>query len=37
VKTALLISGANKRQYGRLKDKLANSYLLGTDQYRNTY
>jgi hypothetical protein len=37
VKVALLISGAVKQQYGRLKDKLANSYLLGTDQYPNTY
>ncbi len=37
VKTALLISRADKQQYGRLKDELANSYLLGTDQYPNTY
>jgi hypothetical protein len=37
VKMALLISGADKQRYGRLKDKLANSYLLGTDQYPNTY
>ncbi len=37
VKMALLISGADKQQYGQLKDKLANSYLLGTDQYPNTY
>ena len=31
VKVALLISGADKRRYGKLKDKLANNYLLGTD------
>ncbi len=33
VKAALLISGAEKRRYDKLKDKLANNYLLGTDQY----
>ncbi len=37
MKAALLISGADKQQYGQLKDKLANSYLLGTDQYPDTY
>jgi hypothetical protein len=37
VKAELLISGANKRQYGQLKDQLANNFLLGTDQYPNTY
>jgi hypothetical protein len=37
MKTELLISGANKQQYGQLKDELTNSYLLGTDQYPNTY
>ena len=36
VKAALLISGADKRRYGRLKEQLANNYLLGTDQYPNT-
>ncbi len=36
VKAALLISGADKRQYGKLKDKLANNNLLGTDQYPDT-
>jgi hypothetical protein len=36
IKGALLISGADKRCYGKLKDKLANSYLLGSDQYPNT-
>ncbi len=36
VKAALLISGADKRRYGRLKEQLANDYLLGTDQYLNT-
>ena len=33
VKAALLISGADKQRYGRLKEKHANNYLLGTDQY----
>ena len=37
VKAALLISGADKTRFGRLKDKLANNYLLGTDQYPGTY
>ncbi len=37
VKAALLISGANKWQYRCLKDQLTNIYLLGTDQYPNTY
>jgi hypothetical protein len=37
VKGALLISSTNKRRYGKLKDKLANSYLLGSDQYPNTF
>ncbi len=36
VKVALLISGADKRRYGRLKEQLANNYLLGTDQYPDT-
>ncbi len=36
VKAALLISGADKRRYGRLKEQLANNYLLGTDQYPDT-
>jgi hypothetical protein len=36
VKAALLISGADKRRYGKLKDKLANNYLLGTNQYPDT-
>jgi hypothetical protein len=36
VKAALLISGANKTRYGQLKEQLANSYLLRTDQYPNT-
>jgi hypothetical protein len=35
VKAALLISGANKKRYDRLKEQLANNYLLGTDQYPN--
>ena len=33
VKVALLISGADKRIFGRFKEQLANNYLLGTDQY----
>ncbi len=37
VKAALLISGADKWQYGKLKDKLANNYLLGSDQYPDTF
>ena len=36
VKAALLISGADKRRYGKLKEQLANNYLLGTNQYPNT-
>ncbi len=36
VKAALLISGDDKRRYGRLKEQLANNYLLGTDQYPDT-
>ena len=36
VKAALLIRGADKRRYGRLKEQLANNYLLGTDQYPDT-
>jgi hypothetical protein len=37
VKAALLISRADKRRFGKLKDDLANNYLLGTDQYPNTF
>jgi hypothetical protein len=37
VKAALLISGADKRKYGKLKDELENNYLLGTDQYPDTF
>ncbi len=34
VKAALLISGADRKRYGgKLKDELANNYLLGTDHY----
>jgi hypothetical protein len=36
VKAALLISGADQRKFGKLKDQLANNYLLGTDQYPDT-
>ena len=37
VKAALVISGADKARFGRLKDGLANNYLLGSDQYPDTY
>jgi hypothetical protein len=37
VKAALLISGADRRRYGVLKDALANNYLLGNNQYPDTY
>ncbi len=37
VKAALLISRADRNRYGKLKDKLANNYLLGTDQYPDTF
>jgi hypothetical protein len=37
VEAALLISGANRRHYGGLKDLLANNYLLGSDQYPDTF
>ena len=32
----LLISGADHRQNGALKDALASNYLLGSDQYPDT-
>jgi hypothetical protein len=31
VKVALLISGTEKKRYGRLKEQLANNHLLGTN------
>ncbi len=37
VKAALIISEVDKQQYGKLTDELANNYLLGTDQYPNTF
>ncbi len=37
VKAALLISGADRRRYGGLKDLLANNYLFGSDQYPDTF
>jgi hypothetical protein len=37
VKAALLISGADMRRYGKLKDELVNNYLLGTDQYPDIF
>jgi hypothetical protein len=37
VKAALLISGANRHRYGGLKDSLANNYLLGSNQYPDTF
>ena len=36
VKAAMLISGASRQKYGRLKDELANDYLLGSDHYPDT-
>ena len=36
VKAAMLISGARRQQYGKLKDDLANDYLLGSDNYPDT-
>ena len=36
VKAALLISGADRQKFRKLKDELANNYLLGTDQYSDT-
>jgi hypothetical protein len=37
VKAALLISGADRCKYGKLKDELANNHLLGTDQSPDTF
>ncbi len=37
VLAVLLISGANHRRYGALKDALANNYLLGRNQYPGTF
>ncbi len=37
VKATLLVSGANKRRYGKLKDELGNNYLLGSNQYPDTF
>ncbi len=37
VKAVLLISGTDKRWYAKLKDKRANNYLLGMDQYPDTF
>ncbi len=36
VKATILISRASKARYARLKEQLANNYLLGMDQYPNT-
>ena len=36
VKAVLLISGADRRKFGKLKDELANNYLLGSDKYPDT-
>ena len=36
VKAAMLISGANRQQNGKLKDKLKNDYLFGSDHYPDT-
>jgi hypothetical protein len=37
MKAALLISGANKARYWWLKEQFATNYLLGTNQYPNTF
>jgi hypothetical protein len=37
VKTTLLVSGADKQRYGKLKEELANNNLMGIDQYPNTF
>jgi hypothetical protein len=37
VKAALLISGADRRRYESLKDSLANDYVLGNNQYPDTF
>ncbi len=37
VEAVVLISRADKWQYGKLKDKLANNSLLGSDQYPDTF
>jgi hypothetical protein len=37
IKAALLISGVDRNRFGKLKDELANNYLLGTDQYPDTF
>jgi hypothetical protein len=37
VKAALKVSGAVKPRYGKLQDKLANNYLLGSNQYPDTF
>ena len=31
------INGEDKRKYGKLKEDLANNYLLGTNQYPDTF
>jgi hypothetical protein len=37
VKAALFISEADKQRYGRLKEDLVNNYLLGSNQYPDTF
>ena len=37
VKATLLISRADKTRFSKLKDELANNYLLGTNQYPDTF
>jgi hypothetical protein len=37
MKAPMLISRADKRRYGRLKDKPTNKYLLETNQYPDTF
>ncbi len=37
VKAVMLISRADRQKYGKLREDLANNYLLGTDQYPDTF
>jgi hypothetical protein len=37
LKGTLLISGTDRRCYQKFKDELTNSYLLGSDQYPDTF
>ncbi len=37
VKAALVISWANRNMFAKLKEELANNYLLGMDQHPDTF